>query len=488
MTTKTHESAQVDAVAEAAAAVFPAFAASTVAARAALLREIAAGLERERDDLVPLAQEETHLAPARLQGEIARTAYQLRAFAALIETGRHLQVVVEHVDPDHPVAGPAPDLRSMRHPLGPVAVFAASNFPFAFSVAGGDTASALAAGCPVVVKAHPGHPRLSRATAALVHRAVSESGHDSAVFAMIEGQEAGVRLLQHPAVRAGAFTGSTAGGRALFDVASGRPVPIPFFGELGSVNPVFITAEAMADRGAALAEAFVASYTLGHGQFCTKPGIVFVPRGTDFPERATSAVDGVAGGHLLNDRIRAGYDEAGELFTSVEGVDVLRPGGGGAADLRPALFRTDLSVFVAHGESLAEERFGPSALIVEYDDAAELVTAARTIEGSLTATVHGTGAEDDGLRDLVDELTWRSGRLIYNGWPTGVAVSPAMVHGGPYPATTAPSSTSVGTMAIDRFLRPVSYQNFPDALLPDAVSDERAASIPRQVDLGPLLR
>ena len=478
----------VDELAESAGAVFAAFAATSVPTRAALLEAIAAGLESQQDALVELAAAETHLPPARLSGEVVRTAYQLRAFARLIETGMHVRAVVEHADPDYPIGGPAPDLRAMSHPVGPVAVYAASNFPFAFSVAGGDTASALAAGCPVIVKAHPGHPRLSVATADIIRRAVEQLGLPSAVFGMVEGQEAGVRLLEHPAIRAAAFTGSTVGGRALFDIAARRPHPIPFYGEQGSVNPVFVTREAMRARTEELAAEFVASYTLGNGQLCTKPGLVFVPRGTDFAEHAATAVDGVAPAQLLNDRIRSGYDAAEHLFLDIDGVEVLRAGGGGIDDLRPALFRVPLEVFLANLESLSEERFGPSALIVEYGEPTHLIEAARALPGTLTATVQAAAPSDAGLRHLVDELTRRAGRIIYNGWPTGVVVSPAMVHGGPYPATTAAAFTSVGARAIERFQRPVAYQGFPDELLPDALSETRGRDVPREVDLGRRLR
>lgn len=479
---------RVDEIAERAGSAFASFAATAASARADLLRAIASGVEERSDDLVAIAASETFLPEARLQGEVVRTAYQLRAFARLIEQGLHLGAVVEHADPDYPVGGPAPDLRSVRHPIGPVAVFAASNFPFAFSVAGGDTASALAVGCPVVVKAHPGHPELSRATADIIRRSVEAVGLDAGVFDMVEGTAAGIRLLRHPDVRAGAFTGSTAGGRALFDIAAQRPTPIPFFGELGSINPVFVTREATDARAAELAEAFVASYTMGAGQLCTKPGIVFVARGSGFTEHTARSIADVAPARLLNDAIRSGYDAVGDTIANVAGVEMVVAGGGGVDDLRPALARCSIETFLEQHETLTEERFGPSALVVEYDAAVDLVRAARTIDGTLTATIHSAAPTDEPVRDLVDELAHRTGRLIYNGWPTGVIVSPAMVHGGPYPATTAPGFTSVGATAIERFVRPVAYQNFPDELLPAALSDERGAGVPRQVDRGRSLR
>ncbi|MCR2825743.1 aldehyde dehydrogenase (NADP(+)) [Microbacterium sp. zg.Y909] len=479
---------QVGAHAAAAHDVFPAYAAAPAAARAGLLESIAAGMESRSEALVEIAAAETHMPPQRLAGEVVRTAYQLRAFAHLVRSGRHLHAVVEHTDPDYPVGGPAPDLRSINRPVGPVAVFAASNFPFAFSVAGGDTASALAVGCPTIVKAHPGHLRLSEATAEIVHEAVRSDGFAPAVFSMVHGEQAGIRLLQHPAIRAAAFTGSTVGGRALFDVAARRPDPIPFFGEQGSLNPVFVTVEAARAHVEDLATAFVASYTLGNGQLCTKPGLVFVPQGSGFAERAAAAVDGVGPARLLNERIRSGYEAVGETFTEVAGIDVLRTGSADLDEVRPALFRASMQTFLAHSEALAEERFGPSALVVEYDDPSDLLRAARAVGGTLTATVQASSSMDGGIRELVDELALHAGRLVYDGWPTGVIVSPAMVHGGPYPATTSPGFTSVGARAVERFLRPIAYQGFPDDMLPDALSEHRAGDVPREVDLGRLLR
>jgi NADP-dependent aldehyde dehydrogenase len=470
---------QVDAVAAAAGAVAPAVARTTAAQRQALLDAIAAALQGAAGDLVALAIRETHLPEARLRVELDRTAFQLRAFGRAVRGGRHLHAVIEHADDRYPLGAPAPDLRALSAPVGPIAVFAAGNFPFAFSVAGGDTASALAAGCPVIVKAHPGHPALSRAVAALVSRAVLDVGAEPATFALIEGQEAGVRLLRHPAIRAAAFTGSTVGGRALFDIAAARPDPIPFYGELGSINPVFVTAEALAADAASVADGFTDSYTTGSGQLCTKPGVIFVPSGTDFVERVAAGVDAVAAAPMLDERIRAGYDAGADLF-AVPGVEAVRVGGSRPDGVEPSLYRTDMSVFLTHGEALTQERFGPSALVVEYDDVEDLPRAARAIEGSLTATVRAAGPADRGLTELVEELRARSGRLVYNGWPTGVTVSAAMMHGGPWPSSTASAHTSVGLSAMDRFLRPVAYQNFPPELLPPELRD--GADVPQEVD------
>lgn len=474
----------VEALGDAAGEAARAVAATDGAARAALLDRLADALDDDADALVSLAERETHLATGRLRTELARTTYQLRAFARYVAEGRHFRPVIEPADADYPLGGPSPDLRSVSQPIGPVAVFAASNFPFAFSVAGGDTASALAAGCPVVVKAHPGHPQLSRAVAAHVAAAVAAQGLPAGVFGMIEGVEVGARLLRHPRIRAAAFTGSTRGGRALYDIAVSRPDPIPFYGELGSVNPVYVTREAAADGVERIAEGFVASYTLGAGQFCTKPGLIFVPVDSDFADHAAAQLDAVGAAQLLDERIRAGFESLEDAFTGTRGVEVLRAGGSDDSGARPALYRTRLDTLLSHADTLTQERFGPSALIVEYDRPADLAAAARTVEGTLTSTVHASGAHDAGLADLVDEIRPRSGRLIWNGWPTGVTVSAAMMHGGPYPASTSSLHTSVGLSAIERFLRPVAYQDFPEELLPPALRTAGDGSVNEDAGQG----
>jgi NADP-dependent aldehyde dehydrogenase len=454
---------ELDRVCTAAASAAADFAATPAARRAELLIDIAERLDADSDALVALAHDETHLGAGRLAGEVTRTTTQLRAFAGLL-TGAPLGRVDDQPDG-------FPQLRRFLVPLGPVAVFAASNFPFAFSVAGGDTASALAAGCPVVLKAHPGHPKLSRATAQHVSQAVDAAGLPAGVFGLVEEADAGAALVQHPAIAAVGFTGSTAGGRALFDLAAGRPDPIPFFGELGSVNPVYVTREAVERRGDEIARGFAASFTLGAGQFCTKPGLIFVPEehAGEFADAVAEAIDEVAPAELLNERIRAGYDALAPRYGEHDGVRSVRRGDEQGALVAPSLYATSLEVFLADADTLAEERFGPSALIVAYPDVSALPTVARTVGGTLTSTVHAEGADDDGLATLVAEAARQSGRLIWNGWPTGVAVSPAMTHGGPYPATTAPSSTSVGTAAIERFLRPITFQGFPQEALPEGV-------------------
>jgi NADP-dependent aldehyde dehydrogenase len=460
------------------------FASAGYATRAALLERIADRLDDGVDLLVPMAHRETHLTEPRLTGELARTSYQLRLFARLLADGRQLGIEIAHPDPDFPLGAPSPDLRQMRIPLGPVAVFAASNFPFAFSVAGGDTASALAAGCPVIVKAHPGHPELSRATAAVVSGAVAELGLPAGVFGVVFGEKAGVELLRHPALRAASFTGSTAGGRFLFDIAVGRPTPIPFYGELGSVNPVYVTREAMAQRRLELAREFVGSFTLGTGQFCTKPGIVFIPRDPEFLDQVARLAEAVTPAPFLNDRIAQNFERLADDFR-VEGVDVLVDGAITSDGAGASLFATDSRVFLEHVTTLSEERFGPSAILVQYDDAAELPAIADAIGGTLTSTVHAQSAHDRDLEPIVAAAVRNSGRIIWNSWPTGVTVSAAMTHGGPYPSTTSPGHTSVGLTAIDRFLRPVTFQGFPADALPPELKDDNPLGLRRSVDAFP---
>ncbi len=470
------------AVARAAAAAAP-FAAAGYRSRARLLTAIADRLDAAADEVVPIAHRETHIAQARLTGELARTSYQLRAFARLLLDGRQLGISIEHSDPAFPLAGPSPDLRSVMQPLGPVAVFAASNFPFAFSVAGGDTASALAAGCPVIVKAHPGHPQLARATADVVHGAVIETAFDAGVFALVEGHEAGVRLLRHPDIRAAAFTGSTPGGRALFDIASSRPVPIPFYGELGSINPVYVSREAMDARRGDIVAGFVDSYTLAAGQLCTKPGLIFVPRGEGFAAAARERVNAIPAARLLNDRIAASYTSTGDLLAAVDGVDVVAAGVETDLGHAPTLLATTIDTFLENVETLTTERFGPSALVVEYDDVDRLPAAATAVGGTLTSTIHAQHLSDRGIETLVGAAVRESGRVIWNGWPTGVTVSPAMMHGGPYPASTSPLHTSVGLTAVARFLRPVVFQGFPDEALPPELQEANPLGLTRSVDI-----
>jgi len=443
--------------------------------RARWLDAVAEALDAARDELVPLGEAETAIPAARLNGEVARTTGQLRLFAAVCRDGAFAEVIVDSADPE---AKPArPEIRRLLVGLGPVAVFAASNFPFAFSVAGGDTASALAAGCPVVVKAHPGYPALSAATAAIVRQALLKAGAPEGTFGLVLGVDAGRQLVTDPRVRAVGFTGSLAGGRALFDLAQSRPDPVPFYGELGSLNPVYVTRAAAEARAQQISSDFVGSYTLGVGQFCTKPGLLFVPAGSSIASLVTEAAADVTLGPMLGPRIEETFRSRVGDWTAVPGVRILTPDT--ASGSGPLLFATDVPTLLAHRSELLEEAFGPASLVVEYADLDELLAAARVVPGALTASVFATGDEPE-LADLLPLLQDRAGRLVWNGWPTGVAVTWGMHHGGPYPATTSPLHTSVGATSIRRWLRPVSFQNWPKDLLPAGLRD--GSGLPTRLD------
>ncbi|MFI1417819.1 aldehyde dehydrogenase (NADP(+)) [Streptomyces sp. NPDC020731] len=454
--------------------------------RAAFLRTAADELEAARDQLVEAADAETALGPVRLTGELARTCYQLRAFAGIVEEGAFLDVVVNH--PDDTATPPVPDLRRYKIPLGVVAVYSASNFPFAFSVAGGDTASALAAGCPVVVKAHPDHPGLSELVAKVLRRAAARHDLPGGVLGLVHGFEAGIELIKHPLVSAAGFTGSIRGGRALFDAAAARPVPIPFHGELGSLNPVVVTEAAAAERGEAIGTGLAGSMTLGVGQFCVKPGLVLAPAGAAgdaLVKSLTDAVSDTDAGVLLDHRMRdnfvAGVAERGRL-PDVESP--VTPGAGGEHTVSAGFLTVPASRLAQEGEHdlLLEECFGPVTVVARYEDDSEVRGVLSRLPGNLTATVQlsaGEAAGEGRGAELVQELTPLAGRVLVNGWPTGVAVAPAQHHGGPYPATTS-TSTSVGGTAIERWLRPVVYQGTPEALLPAELKDDNPLGLPRR--------
>lgn len=467
----------VETVLSEASAAREAFAALPAAARAAALRRVADTLDAAAGELVPLAHQETHLPTTpRLHAELERTTFQLRLLAEAVVDGGHLEVTIDSPDTCWPAGGRA-DVRRMLVPIGPVAVFAASNFPFAFSVAGGDTAAALAVGCPVVLKANPGHPVLSDRVGSLVAGALAASDVPAGAFAVVHGVEEGRALVLDPRIRAGAFTGSLSGGRALFDLASSRPDPIPFYAEMGSVNPVFVTASAAAERTDSIASGYVGSFTLGAGQFCTKPGLVFVPAtaAAEFESAVEAALPGAA--PLLNSRIASAYSAGLAELRARAGVRTLVSG----VDPAPTLLGCDAADFLAG--DLVSECFGPVSMVVRYTSDEELVACARLFTGELTASVHGA-PDDDVVPPLVSLLTDRVGRVVWNGWPTGVAVTYAMQHGGPYPATTAPAHTSVGAASLRRFLRPVAYQNMPQALLPEVLRDGNPLGVPRRVDGG----
>jgi NADP-dependent aldehyde dehydrogenase len=470
------------AAAEAAEAAAGWLAARTLAERAGLLRATAGALEGAGTELIALADAESALGQPRLTGELARTVAQLRLFADAVEEGSFLEATVDLPDPQ--AVPPRPDLRRLLVPLGPVGVFAASNFPFAFSVAGGDTASALAAGCPVVVKAHPSHPGLSARTGELVAGALRAAGAPDGTFAVVHGEQAGRDLVTHPAIRAVGFTGSLGGGRALHDLASGRPDPIPFYGELGSLNPVVVTPGAVAARGADIAKGYLASYTLGSGQFCTKPGLLFLPAGHGLTGALTEGAAGIEVAPLLNARIRDGFEAGVAALAAVPGISELRApaaAGGPGHRANPALLTVSADDLVARADRLLEECFGPVSLVIEYTGEDDLRRALAALPGSLTGTVHGEPDEKLSA-ELLAAFTGKAGRVLWNGWPTGVAVSWAQQHGGPWPATTDPLHTSVGVTAVRRFLRPVAYQDVPDALLPEPLRDANPLVLPRRLN------
>ncbi|WP_037907278.1 aldehyde dehydrogenase (NADP(+)) [Actinacidiphila yeochonensis] len=480
--------AEVDAAVRAAAGALPALA--DRGSRARLLRESARLLEEHADEVVAAADAETALGSPRLTGELARTAFQLRTFADEVEDGGFLDVVIDHADPAAtPI--PRPDLRRYKVPLGVVAVYAASNFPLAFSVPGGDTASALAAGCPVVVKAHPDHPATSELCAGLLRRAAETAGLPAGTVGLVHGFDAGLDLVRHPLVAAAGFTGSVRGGRALYDAAAARPHPIPFHGELGSVNPVVVTAAAAAERAEQIGTGLAGSFTLGTGQFCTKPGLVLVPAGPD-GDRLVAAVTGAAGqapaGVLLDTRMRDAFLKGAAERSALPGVDTpLAPDAGDGLTVRPGYVTASAAELAAPGalDPLLEECFGPLTVIVRYDGAAELAAVLDRVPGSLTATAHlgerEAAAPGGSAAGLLARLAGLAGRVLVNGWPTGVAVTGAQHHGGPYPATTS-TSTSVGATAVERWLRPVAYQDTPPALLPAELRDDNPLGLPRRVD------
>ena len=474
--------AEVDALVAAAHAAAPAWGAADARLRRAVALEAVADLlDARAGELAAIADTETALGGERLTGEVARTTVQLRLFTGVLrDSGGAWEGF--GVRPPGPAAGYAdavispaegvvPDVRRITRPVGPVAVFAASNFPFAFSVAGGDTASALAAGCPVIVKAHDSHPVTSDLTAEIVSEALALAGAPAGTFGLVHGVQAGLQLLRHPLIAAAGFTGSTAGGLALSRVCAERPVPIPFYGELGSVNPCVVLPGAAFSRPAALATGYVASLTLGTGQFCTNPGLLFVPEDAGLLTAIAEAVSASSGGPMLSGRIFAGYEDAVEEAAAHPGVTELASGapGPGPWGATPRVFQVTLKEFAADLAVLSRERFGPAGLVIIYPSVADLLPVLAALPGNLVGTVQADASSPEDMdlaRQAVAVLERVAGRIVFNGWPTGVAVVAAQHHGGPWPATTVPAYTSVGTAAIRRWLIPVAYQNFPAELLP----------------------
>lgn len=453
--------------------------------KALFLRAIATEIEALGDSLVERATAETALPAARIQGERGRTCGQLRMFADLVEDGSWVDARIDHADPERqPV--PKPDTRSMLRPVGPVAVFCASNFPLAFSVAGGDTASALAAGNPVVVKAHSAHPGTAELVGNAIRAAVEKCGLPEGVFSLLfgGGRTVGATLVKDARVKAVGFTGSRAGGRALMDLAAAREEPIPVYAEMSSINPVFVLPGAMRERGAEIATGLHGSVTLGVGQFCTNPGLVMVGGELDasFSETFENLMRETAAATMLTSGICDAYREGVGRLAAIDGVEALvSPADAAGSAAGAAVFKTDAKTFLA-GQGIDDEVFGPATLLVTDDGREQLLEIARTMEGQLTATLHGNEEDLREYADLIQVLETRVGRLVVNSFPTGVEVNHSIVHGGPYPATSDGRSTSVGTQAIYRFARPVCYQGFPQGALPDELTDANPLGIKQLVD------
>ena len=479
--------AEVNEAARLASVSFASYSRTSGKQRAAFLRKIAANIEALGETLTTRATQETGLPIGRIQSETGRTCNQLRLFADLVEEGSWVDARIDRADPNRqPLA--KPDVRSMLRPLGPVVVFGASNFPLAFSVAGGDTASALAGGNPVIVKAHHAHPGTSELVGMAISDAVHECDLAEGVFSLLygSGSDVGVALVKHPLIKAGGFTGSRSGGRALFDAASSRPEPIPFYAEMSSVNPVVLLRGALSERGDQIATGLHASVILGAGQFCTNPGLVFLEddqQAAAFIERLSVLMSGTAQQTMLTPGISSSYRRGISSRADQPGVKTVASSAEqvSGCQVGTVLFRTDAVTYLANPE-LSEEVFGPSTLLVTCSDRREMLEVLRTLEGQLTATIHGNEDDLKTSSELVNILETKAGRLVFNGFPTGVEVCHSMVHGGPYPATSDGRSTSVGTRAIFRFTRQVCYQSFPDYALPDELKDENPLGIWRLVD------
>ncbi|GAA4458424.1 aldehyde dehydrogenase (NADP(+)) [Nibrella saemangeumensis] len=476
---------QVNEACERAAEAFQVYRKQSGPEKAFFLERIATEIEALGDELLQRANAETGLPLARLTGERGRTTGQLRLFAEYLREGSWVNARIDTALPDRQPQ-PRPDLRQMLRPLGPVGIFGASNFPLAFSVAGGDTASALAAGCTVVVKAHPAHPGTSDLVGQAIRRAVEACGLPEGVFSIVQGRgtAVGMAIVQHPDIKAIGFTGSFRGGKAIYDAAARREEPIPVYAEMGSTNPVFFLPGAL-KNSTKLAQAYVGSITLGVGQFCTNPGVAIMAPSDDaatFTQAARQAIGEVAPAPMLTQAIHQTYVKGITQLAGLPGVEVIgQQGGETYAHGTAALLTAKASTLLQYPE-LAEEVFGPGSVLVEADSREQLLSIARSLNGHLTATVHGTDEELVEYADLINILEQKVGRLLINGFPTGVEVSHAMQHGGPYPATTDGRSTSVGTNAILRFARPVCYQGFPQALLPDELKDNNPQNIWRLVN------
>ena len=479
---------EVDQACRLADAAFDTYRETPPATRAAFLEAIADQLLDLGDELIDRSMAESGLPRARMEGERGRTAGQLRLYAQVLRDGRFLEATLDPALPDRKPL-PRVDLRSRNIPLGPVAVFGASNFPLAYSVAGGDTASALAAGCPVVAKAHPAHLGTSELAGRAIQRAVARCGMEPGVFSLVlgEGNAIGEALVQHPAIQAVGFTGSRAGGLALARLAAARPQPIPVYAEMSAVNPIFLLPGALEARAEAIAQGFVDSLTLGVGQFCTNPGLVFAVAGPAldrFTQAAATALARKPSGLMLHRGIAQAYAQGCATTQATQGVEILaegQPAPESGSFGQPRLFRAPGAQFLST-PGLSEERFGPASLVVSFESFDQLLEAARGLEGQLTCTLHLEAEDHAQARRLLPVLERKAGRLVVNAYPTGVEVCHAIVHGGPYPATTDGRTTSVGSRAITRWLRPVCYQSFPEELLPEALTTGNPLQLPRLED------
>lgn len=470
---------EVNHAVENAAEAFPEYSKKSAEEKAAFLDAIGDEIMALGDELINRCMKESGLTEGRLTGERGRTVNQLKLFADVVRDGSWVDARIDTGEPD---------VRSMRKALGPVGVFGASNFPLAFSVAGGDTASALAAGCPIVVKAHPSHPGTCELVAEAILKAAEKTGMPDGVFSMVHGisHEVGLAIVRHPKIKAVGFTGSFGGGKALFDEANKRPEPIPVYAEMGSTNPVFILPGALKERKESMAEELAGSVSLGVGQFCTNPGLVFHQESDDaasFQSALSEQMKNVGAGVMLNEGIQKNYLSGLEKLSEIEGVQVLAKGKDDENGYRgsAALLRASASVYFKN-QDVEEEVFGPSTVLISSSGKEQMIQAARRLRGHLTATIHGTDEDLAEYSELIEVLEQKVGRLIFNGYPTGVRVCHAMIHGGPFPATTDSRSTSVGTTAIRRFARPVCYQDFPNITLPDELKDENPRDIWRLVD------
>lgn len=479
--------AEANLAAEKAASAFQIYYKKSGIEKAIFLETIAEEIMNTGDQLITVCSSETGLPAARIEGERGRTVNQLKMFAALLREGSWVDARIETAIPDR-VPVPKPDLRYIHIAIGPVVVFGASNFPLAFSVAGGDTASALAAGCPVIVKAHSAHPATSSIIGKAIQTAAIKTNMPDGVFSLLfgDGPTTGMQLVKHPNIKAVGFTGSYKGGKALYDAAVSRPEPIPVYAEMGSSNPVFILPQIMKEKAAALAAAYAGSVTLGVGQFCTNPGMLFYKENeVEFKNTLKQEFEKTNGGVMLATAIYHSYTKAVEQHLHVQGVTQLATGIPSKADVNnfatPVLFATSSEAFDKSAE-LSEEIFGPASIAVTTTGKEEMINIAKKLSGHLTATVHGTEPELVEYKELIDVLEQKVGRVVINGFPTGVEVCSAMVHGGPFPATTDSKSTSVGTAAINRFTRPVCYQNMPDVLLPAELKNKNTLGIWRLIN------